>query len=161
MIISRSLKTTPCSFFICFIWDKSLVALLRAFAIRNIFLSPSGVSKSLYNSFIASALVVATAFFSAVFACLYLSLSYCLRDISHILFATLLAFITSCTLSFHHHVSLSHGGLLPVVIPNTSCSTLNIVVLVSSHHSCTQSTSRTLTQSLSQDLDFFFQKRSY
>ena len=58
----RSLKTTPCSFSICFIWEKSLVALSRAFAILNIFLSPSGVSNSSYNSFIARALVVATAY---------------------------------------------------------------------------------------------------
>ena len=107
------------------------------FAIQKIFLSPSGVSNSSHNSFIASALVVATAFFAALFACLYLSLSYCLRDASHIFFATFLAFITSCTLPFHHHVSLSPGGVRPVVIPNTSCPTLNIVVLVSSHHSCT------------------------
>ena len=49
-------------------------------------------------------------------------------------------FITSCTLSFHHHVSLSPGGLRPVVMPNTSCHTLNNVVLVFSHHSCTLST---------------------
>ena len=86
MIISRSIKTTPCSYLICFIWDKSLVALYRAFAILNIFLSQSGgVSYSSNNSFIASALFAAIGLFAALFACLYLCLSSCLRDVSHII----------------------------------------------------------------------------
>ena len=47
---------------------------VETFAILNkvIFLSPSGVSNSSYNSFIASALVVATAFVAALFACIYI-----------------------------------------------------------------------------------------
>ena len=91
MIISRSIKTTPCSYLICFIWEKSLVALSRVFAILNIFLSQSGgVSYSSNNSFIASALFAAIGLFAALFACLYLFLSSCLRDVSHILYATYL-----------------------------------------------------------------------
>ena len=90
-----------------------LVALSRAFAILKIFLSPSGVSNSSYNSFIASALVVAIALFAALFACLYLYLSYCLRDFSNMFFVTFLAFTTSCSLSFLHHVSLSHDPSVP------------------------------------------------
>ena len=131
--------------FICLIWEKSSVALSRTFAALNIFLSPSGVSHTSYNSFIASALVVATAFFAALFASLYVSLSSCLRDVYNIFSATFLAVINSCTLSFHHHVSLSPGGLRPVVIPNTSCPTLNIVELAPSDHYCTLSTGRTLS----------------
>ena len=69
-------------------------------------------------------------------ACSYL----CLPDLSHIFRASFLAFITSCTLSFHHQVSLSHGDLRPAVMLNTSCSTLKIVVLLCSRHSCTLST---------------------
>ena len=75
-------------------------------------------------------LVCCYCFLCRLVACLYLSLPSCLRDVSHIFFPTFLAFITSYTLSFHHHVSSSHGGLRPVVRPSTSCPTLNIVVLV-------------------------------
>ena len=84
MIMSRSLKTTQFSLCIRFIWVKCLVALSRAFAILDIFLSPSGVSNSSYNLFIASTLAFGTAFFSALFACLFLHVSSCLRDVSHI-----------------------------------------------------------------------------
>ena len=81
--------------------------------------------------------------------CLPLSLSSCLRDVSHIFLVSLLAFITSRTLSFHHHVSLSPAGLRPVVIPNTFWPTFNIVVLVSSHHYCTLFTGRTFSNTFS------------
>ena len=60
----------------------------------------------------------------------------CLPDVSHIFIASFLACVTSYTLSFHHHVSLSHGDLRPTVMVNTSCPTLKIVVFLSSHHSC-------------------------
>ena len=52
-ILSRSLKSTRCSSIIWLFLVKSL-----AFAIRDIFLSHSGVSSSSYNSFIARALAV-------------------------------------------------------------------------------------------------------
>ena len=65
MILSRSINTTRCSSFIVLFLVKTL-----AFAIRDIFLSPSGVSSSSYNSFIARALAVrANAFSAALFAC--------------------------------------------------------------------------------------------
>ena len=51
MILSRSLKTMHCSSFIWLFLVKSL-----AFAIRDIFLSPSGISSYPYHSFIARAL---------------------------------------------------------------------------------------------------------
>ena len=71
----------------------------------------------MFNSFIVSALADATAVFAAFLACLHLSLYSCLRDVSHIFIASFLALITSYTLPFHHHVSSSHWGLRPVVIP--------------------------------------------
>ena len=83
----------------------------------------------------------------------------CLHDVSHIFRASFLAFITSCTLSFPHQVSLSHGDLRPVVMLNTSCSTLKIVVLLCSHHSCTLSTGLTFSNIVS--LHFIFGLSSF
>ena len=60
-----------------------------------------------------------------------------------------LAFITSCPLSFHHQVSLSHGDLRPAVMLTTSCPTLKIVVLLCSHHFCTLSTGLTFSNTVS------------
>ena len=74
-------------------------------------------------------------------ACSYL----CLPDVSHIFITSFIAFVTSCTLSFHHHVSLFPGDLRPTVMLNTSCSTLKIVVLLSSHYSCTLSAGLTFS----------------
>ena len=78
-------------------------------------------------------------------ACSYL----CLPDVSHIFSASFLAFITSCTLSSHHQVSLSHGDLRPAILLNTSCPILKIVVLLCSHHSCTLSTGLTFSNTVS------------
>ena len=83
-------------------------------------------------------------------ACSYIYRSaFCQPDISHIFIASFLAFITSCTLSFHHHVSLSPGDLRPAEMLNTSCPTLKIVVLLSSHHFFTLSTGRTFSNTVS------------
>ena len=151
MILSRTLKTTRCSSFIWLFLVKSL-----AFAIRDIFLSPSGVSSSSYNSFIAHTLaVLVLSLPPCLLGCSYL----CLPDVSHIFRASFLAFITSCALSFHHQVSLSHGDLRPAVMLNTSCSTLKIVLLLSSHHSCTLSTGLTFSNTVS--LHFIFGVSSF
>ena len=69
--------------------------------------------------------------FRCLLVCLHVAI--CLPDVSHIFIASFLALITSCTLSFHRHVSLSHGDLRPAVMLNTSCPTLKIVVLLCSH----------------------------
>ena len=69
--------------------------------------------------------------FRCLLVCLPVAL--CLTDVSHIFIASFLALITSCTLSFHHHVSLSPGDLRPAVMLNTSCPTIKIVVLLCSH----------------------------
>ena len=106
---------------------KSLVILCRAFAIRVIFLSPSGVSSSSNNSFFARALAV---LLLSLPPCLPVCSYLCLPDVSHIFIASFLAFVTFCTVSFHHHVSLSHGDLHPAVKINTSCPTLKIVILL-------------------------------
>ena len=74
-------------------------------------------------------------------------MSSCLPGVSHIFLASVLAIMTSCT--FHHHVSLSTGCILPVVIPSTSRPTLNIVVLVSPHHPSTLSTGYTFSNTVS------------
>ena len=79
----------------------------------------------------------------------FLHLSSCLPDVSHIFLASVLAVITSCTLLFHRQVSLSHVGLRPAVMPNASCTTRNIVMLVSPHHSCTLSVVFTFSNTFS------------
>ena len=81
-----------------------------AFAIRDIFLSPSGISSYPYNSFIARALAALLLSSPPCLpACSYL----CLPDVSHICLASLLALITSCTLSFHHQVWNVSLGVVP------------------------------------------------
>ena len=141
MILSRSLKTMLCSSFIWLFLVKSLV-----FAIRDIFLSPSGVSSSSYNSFNARALAM---LLLSLPPCLPAGSYLCLPDVSHIFCDSFLAFVTSCTLSFHYQVSLSHGDLRTAVMLNTSCPTLKIVVLLCSHHSCTLSTGLTFSNTVS------------
>ena len=127
-----------------------------AFAVRDIFLPPSGVSSSSYNSFIARELAVLLLSLPPCLpACSYL----CLPGVSHIFLVSLLAFITSCTLSFHHQVSLSHGDLHPAVMLNTLCPTLTIVMLPCSHHSCALYTGLTLSNTVS--LHFIFGLSSF
>ena len=116
-----------------------------------------GVSSSSYSSFIAQALVVLH------LVCLPVDISTFLPSLCfpHLpcLFLSL-KFITSCTLSFHHHhVSISPGDLRPAVMLNTSCPTLNIVVLLSSHHSCTLSTGLTFSNTVS--LNFILRFSSF
>ena len=97
-----------------------------------------------------SRLGCATAFVASLFALLVcLPVAICLTDVSHIFIGSFLALITSCTLSFHHHVSLSPWDLRPAVMLNTSCPTLKIVVLLCSHHSCTLSTGLTFFNTVS------------
>ena len=86
MILSRSLKTTRCSSFIWLFLVKS-----SAFAIRDIFLSPYGVSISSYNVFIARALAVLVL---SLAPCLPACSYGCLPDVSHIFRAPFLSFIT-------------------------------------------------------------------
>ena len=119
-----------------------------AFAVRDIFLPPFGVSSSSYNSFIARALVV-----------LLLSLPPCLHPCRYIYLPAFLMFPTSSLpLSYH---------LLHLIIPPPPCLliswgsppscnaqhlmsyTLKIVVLLSSHHSCTLSTGLTFSNTVS------------
>ena len=113
------------------------------------FLSPSGVSSSSYNSFIARALAV-----------LLLSLPSCLRACIYLCLAAFLVFPTSSLpLSYplspptpYHSttiISLSPRDLRPAVMLNTSCPTLNIFVLISSQQSCTLSTGLTLSNTVS------------
>ena len=98
-----------------------------------------------YNSVIACALfVVLLSLPSCLPACSYL----CLPDVFHIFRASFLAFITSCTLSFHHQIFLYHGDLRPAILLTTSCPTLEIVVLLCSHHSCTLSTGLTFSNTV-------------
>ena len=133
MIPSRSLKTTRCSSFMWLFLVKSL-----AFAVRYIFLSPFGVSSSSYNSFIARALVV-----------LLLSLPPCFSACSYLY---LPAFLVVLTYPLPYH-------LLPLIIPPPcllisrgsppSCNSFNIVVLLSSHHSCILSTGLTFSNTIS------------
>ena len=132
---------------------KSLVILSRAFAIRVIFLSPSGVSSSSNNSFFARALAV---LLLSLPPCLPVCSYLCLPDVSHIFIAFFLAFVTFCTVSFQHQVSLSHGDLQPAVKINTSCPTLKIVVLLSSHHSCTLSTGLSFSNTVSLNFTLVF-----
>ena len=82
-----------------------------------------------------SRLGCATAFVASLFALLVcLPVAICLTDVSHIFIDSFLALITSCTLSFHHQVSLSPAwGSPPGIMLNTSCPTLKIVVLLCSH----------------------------
>ena len=83
-----------------------------------------------------SRLGCATAFVASLFALLVcLPATICLTDVSHIFIDSFLALITSCTLSFHHQVSLSPGDLRPAVMLNivsysqkTSCSSAPTVL---------------------------------
>ena len=80
-----------------------------------------------------SRLSCATDFVASLFALLVcLPVAICLTDVSHISIDSVLALITSCTLSFHYQLSLSPGDLRPAVMLNTSCPTLKIVVLLCS-----------------------------
>ena len=73
------------------------------FAIRDIFLSHSGVpAPRTTRSLLAPWLCYC---FSCLIVCLPVAI--CLTDVSHMFIDSFLALITSCTLSFHHHVSLS------------------------------------------------------
>ena len=73
----------------------------------------------------------------------------CVPRVSHIFLASFLTVVTSCTLSFHHQVSLSHADLRPAVKLNTSCPTLKIVVFLCSHNSCTLSIGLTFSNTVS------------
>ena len=85
----------------------------------------------------------------------------CLSHVSHIFLASFLTLITSRTSPFHHQVSLSSGYLHPAVILNTSCHTLKIVVLLSSHHSCTLSTGLTFSNTASLNFSLGFSSFSH
>ena len=61
--------------------------------------------------------------------------------------------------AFHHKVSLSPRHLRPAVILNTSCPTLKIVLLLSSHDSCTLSTGLTFSNTVFQN--FILESSSY
>ena len=126
IIISTSLKTTPC----CFIWVKSLVPLSRAFAFPNISLPPSLGSNSSYHAFIAM---------PAPWLLLLLSLPPCspaciyLCPLASVMIPYLMCLCLSSTYHILHLIVpppllLISWGSRPVVVPNTSCPTLNIVV---------------------------------
>ena len=116
-----------------------------AFTVRYTFLSPFGVSSSSYNSFFVRALVV-----------LLLSLPPCVPACSYLYLPAFLMVPTS-SLPYHLlHLIITPPCLLISWESPPSCNvlhllsySLNIVVLLSSHHSYTRSTGLTFSNTIS------------